>query len=126
MHHAQQPRGLLMARIVQERQTWKEMLDKEGYVQLPVAHDALSAKLIEKAGFPAYQVGGFALDGANFGYPDIDLTRFGEKSRTVWRIIEATHLPVLVDADDGYGDAKNVTRMIHQYEAMGVEAIFME
>ena len=115
-----------MARVVQERQTWKELLDKEGYVQLPVAHDALTAKLIEKAGFPAYQIGGFSVDGANFGYPDIDLTRFGEKSRTVWRIIEATHLPVLVDVDDGYGDAKSVTRTIHQYEAMGVEAIFME
>jgi len=115
-----------MAKIVHERQTWKEVLDEEGYVQLPVAHDALTAKLIERAGFKAYQIGGFALEGSLYGYPDVDLTRFGEKSAAVWRIVRATRLPVLVDADDGYGDAKNVVRTVQEYEAMGAQAIFIE
>src|SRR5436309_4302590 len=101
-----------MAKILHERQTWKELLDNEGYVQLPVAHDALAAKLIEKAGFKGYQIGGFALEGSLYGYPDADLTHLGEKSAAVNRIIQATQLPVLVDGDDGYGDAKNVTRTI--------------
>jgi 2-methylisocitrate lyase-like PEP mutase family enzyme len=108
------------------RTTWNELLEKQRYVQLPVAHDALTAKLIEQAGFPAYQVGGFAVDGTEFAYPDADLTHLGEKSTCVERIIQASVLPVLVDADDGYGDATNVTRTVQLYESMGVDAIFIE
>jgi methylisocitrate lyase len=93
---------------------------------LPAAHDALSAKLIEDAGFAAYQVGGFALEGARFGVPDIDLVRFGEKAAAVHEIISASDLPVLVDCDDGYGDVKNVTHITKAYEDMGVSAIFIE
>jgi methylisocitrate lyase len=115
-----------MSKIKRHILPWKDLLAKEGYVQLPVAHDALTAKLIERAGYPAYQIGGFGVDGAEFAYPDADLTHLGEKSQAVDRIIQATDLPVLVDADDGYGDAKNVTRTVMVYEAMGVDAIFIE
>jgi len=66
------------------------------------------------------------LEGALFGYPDADLTHLGEKSAAVDRIIQASDLPVLVDVDDGYGDAKNVTRTVELYEAMGVDAVFIE
>ena len=95
-------------------------------MQLPAAHDALSAKLIQRAGFVAYQIGGFALEGARFGVPDIDLIRFGEKSAAVREIIGASELPVLVDCDDGYGDVKNITHTVNVYEQMGVSAIFIE
>ena len=108
------------------RTSWKQLLQKHRCLQLPVAHDALTARLIERAGFPAYQIGGFGIEGAEFGYPDADLTHLGEKSTCVERIIQATNLPVLVDADDGYGDAKNVTRTVELYESMGVDAIFIE
>jgi len=93
---------------------------------LPAAHDALTARLIERAGFPAYQIGGFALNGARHAFPDLDLTHFGEEAAAVREIISACSLPVLVDADDGYGDVKNVARTIGGYEAMGVSAIFIE
>lgn len=106
--------------------SWKEVLDAEGLLQLPAAHDALTAKLIERAGFPAYQVGGFALVGARYGRPDVDLEHFGEKSRAVQDVIDGCALPVLVDGDDGYGDAKNVTRTVRGYEALGAAAIFIE
>jgi 2-methylisocitrate lyase-like PEP mutase family enzyme len=115
-----------MPKLAGKKTNWTDLLKKEGCVQLPVAHDALTAKLIELAGFPAYQVGGFALEGSLYSYPDADLTHLGEKSAAVNRIIQATQLPVLVDADDGYGDAKNVTRTVELYEAMGVDAIFLE
>jgi methylisocitrate lyase len=115
-----------MSKMNRPRLTWKELLKKESIVQLPVAHDALTARLIERAGFPAYQIGGFALEGSLFGYPDADLTHLGEKGAAVRRIIQASTLPVLVDTDDGYGDAKNVTRTIELYEWMGVQAIFIE
>src|SRR5205823_11440705 len=83
-------------------------------------------KLIERAGFSAYQVGGFALTGARHGLPDIDLTRFAEQAAGVRDILAACSLPVLVDADDGYGDVKNVTQTVRFYEAIGVSAIFIE
>src|ERR1035438_9479302 len=87
---------------------WKALIEKHAPVQLPAAHDALTVKLIERAGFDAYQIGGFALAGARHGLPDIDLTRFAEQAAGVRDIMDASSLPVLVDADDGYGDVKNV------------------
>src|ERR1039457_2585181 len=89
--------------------TWRELLKHDSPVQLPAAHDALTAKLIQRAGFSAYQIGGFALIGARHGLPDIDLTRFAEQAAGVRDIVAASSLPVLVDVDDGYGDVKNVT-----------------
>jgi len=108
------------------RKTWRETLDKCAPLLLPVAHDALTARLIELAGYPAYQIGGFALVGSRFAYPDIDLAQFGENSAVMRDTIAASSLPVLVDADDAYGDAKNVTRFVQGYEAMGASAIFLE
>jgi 2-methylisocitrate lyase-like PEP mutase family enzyme len=115
-----------MSRSNAERPSWRELLRKHKFLQLPAAHDALSAKLIERAGFIAYQVGGFALEGTRFGVPDIDLIRFGEKSLAIEEIIAASSLPVLVDCDDGYGDVKNITHTVNVYERMGVSAIFIE
>jgi 2-methylisocitrate lyase-like PEP mutase family enzyme len=106
--------------------SWKEVLEGPGPLLLPAAHDALTARLVERAGFIAYQVGGFALAGSRYARPDVDLEHFGEKSIGVKDIIEACPLPVLVDGDDGYGDAKNVTRVVRGYEGLGASAIFLE
>ena len=106
--------------------TWKELLARGEPLILPCAHDALAARLIERAGFAAYSVGGYALVGARHALPDIGLVAFGEMSAGIRDIMAASSLPVLVDCDDGYGDAKNVARTIAGYEAMGVSAIFME
>src|SRR5207248_357618 len=112
--------------MASEKRNWKKVLRKHAPLVLPSAWDALTAKLIESAGFPAYQIGGFALDGTRFGFPDMDVTRLGEKSAAVHEIVRACPLPVLVDADDGYGDAKNVAHTIHVYDEMGVSAVFIE
>ena len=106
--------------------TWKSLLDHDAPLLLPAAHDALTARLIDRAGFAAYQIGGFAINGARHAYPDLDLTHFGEERDGVRDIMAATSLPVLIDADDGYGDVKNVTRTIRGYEAMGASALFFE
>src|SRR5438067_6583320 len=106
--------------------SWKELLREHKQQLLPAAHDAFTAKLIEIAGFPAYQIGGFALEASRYGFPDIDLSRLRDKSVAVEEIIDASELPVLVDADDGYGDVKNVTHTVHIYDEMGVSAIFIE
>ncbi len=111
---------------MQTKPTWKELLARGQPLLLPCAHDALSARLIERAGFAAYSVGGYALVGARHALPDIGLVGFGEMSAGIRDIMAASSLPVLVDCDDGYGDAKNVARTVTGYEAMGVSAIFME
>jgi 2-methylisocitrate lyase-like PEP mutase family enzyme len=106
--------------------TWKELLDREQPLLLPCAHDALSARLIERAGFAAYSIGGFALVGSRYGIPDIGLAAFGEISSGIRDIMAASSLPVMVDGDTGYGDVKNVTHTVEGYEAMGASSIFLE
>jgi 2,3-dimethylmalate lyase len=106
--------------------TWRELLAREKPLVLPGAHDALSARLIEMAGFRAYVIGGYPVVGARYALPDIGLCALGEISAGIRDIMAATDLPVLIDADTGYGDVKNVTRTIQTYEAMGASAIFIE
>ncbi|MCC7411150.1 MAG: oxaloacetate decarboxylase [Gammaproteobacteria bacterium] len=106
--------------------TFREALAAERPLQLPIAHDALSARLIERAGFRAYSIGGFALVGCRYGLPDVGVVSFGEMAAGVRDIIQASRLPVLVDGDDGYGDVKNVTRTVRTYESMGAGGIFIE
>lgn len=108
------------------RTPWKKVLQDYAPLVLPSAHDALTARLAELAGFRAIQVGGFSLSATMSAAPDVDLEHFGEKSSAAQKVIHATQLPVLVDGDDGYGDAKNVTRTIQEYEALGAAAIFIE
>src|ERR687887_452835 len=111
---------------MQTKPTWKELLARDEPLLLPCAYDALSARLIERAGFAAYSVGGYALVGARHALPDIGLVGFGEMSAGIRDIMAATSLPVLVDCDDGYGDVKNVARTVRGYEALGVSALFIE
>src|ERR1700682_4311756 len=108
------------------RPTWKQLLSNHSPLILPAAHDSLTARLIARAGFKAYQVGGFALAGARYAFPDIDLIHFYEENEAIRQIVAASPLPVLVDAGDGFGDVKNVTRTVRGYEELGVAAIFLE
>jgi len=109
-----------------KRRTWKELLAQEQPLLLPCAYDALSARLIERAGFYAYSIGGFALVGSRYAIPDIGLAAFGEISSGIRDIMAGSRLPVLVDGDTGYGDVKNVAHTIEGYEAMGASSIFLE
>src|SRR5437764_8380893 len=119
-----QPDGLALSPAT--RPTWRSLLDEGEPLQLPAAHDALTARLIARAGFKAYQVGGFALAGARYAFPDIDLIQFYEENEAVRQIVAASPLPVLVDAGDGFGDVKNVSRTVRGYEELGAAAIFIE
>jgi 2-methylisocitrate lyase-like PEP mutase family enzyme len=108
------------------RKTFRSLLAADGPLILPGAHDALAARLIQRAGFGGYFIGGFGAVGARFGVPDIGLKGLGEISLAVRDIVAACDLPVLVDADDGYGDVKNVVQTVHTYERMGAGALFLE
>lgn len=105
---------------------FRELVASERPLVLPGAHDALSAMLIQQAGFKAYFIGGFPVVGVRYGLPDIGLANLGEISSAVRDILAVNDLPVLVDVDNGYGDVKNVVHAVHTYEKMGVQALFFE
>ena len=92
----------------------------------PLAHDALSARLIERAGFRAFAIGGSAMLASRFALPDIGLIGVSDMAAGIRDIAAATTLPFFADGDDGYGGVKNVARMIEMYEDIGVGAILIE
>jgi len=106
--------------------TIRQLAQTEKPLVLPGAHDALSALLIKQAGFKGFFIGGFQTAGARYGLPDIGLAQLGEFSAAFRDIINACDLPVLVDADNGYGDVKNCVHLLNTYERMGVQAMFIE
>jgi 2,3-dimethylmalate lyase len=108
------------------RQVINKAVEENRFLVVPGAHDALSARLIEKIGFESYFIGGFPAVGARYGVPDVGLKGFGEISAAVRDIMMACDLPVFVDGDDGYGDVKNVVHTVQTYERMGVSAILIE
>src|SRR6201988_3316404 len=121
---AARPHATLMCRpsperAVQAKPTWRNLVARGEPLLLPCAHDALAARLIERAGFAAYSIGGVWLGGSPYGIPDIGLAAFSEISAGIRDIMAAARLPVLVDGDTGYGDVKNVTHTIEGYEALG-------
>jgi methylisocitrate lyase len=95
-------------------------------VQIPGAFNALAARAIEKAGFDAVYVSGAGLANAVFGLPDVGLVTLSEAVEHARRICAAVKVPVLVDADTGFGEAINVARTVTEMEAAGVSAIHLE
>lgn len=96
-----------------------------GPVAIPGAFNALAAKLVERLGFRAVYLSGGALS-AGSGVPDVGLltlTEFGDEAR---RLAAATHLPLLCDADTGFGEALNVERTVQVLEAAGAAGIHLE
>ena len=106
--------------------TFRQLVASERPLVLPGAHDAISARLIQRAGFKAYFIGGFPLVGARFGVPDIGLLALGEIGSGIRDVMSACDLPVLVDCDNGYGDVKTVVHTINFYERLGAQAVFFE
>ena len=92
----------------------------------PLAHDALSARLIERAGFKTFNIGGNAMLAARYALPDLGIAALGEMADGIRDILSATTLPALVDGDDGYGDVKSVVRMVETYEAIGCAGVLLE
>jgi 2-methylisocitrate lyase-like PEP mutase family enzyme len=92
----------------------------------PTAHDALSARLIEQLGFPSIALGGSTMLASRYGLPDIGLAGFAEMVETARDIVGAATIPAIVDADDGYGDVRAVSRTVRAYEEIGVAALILE
>ena len=95
-------------------------------VQMPGAFNALTARAIERAGFEAVYVSGAGLSNAVFGLPDVGLVSATEAVEHSRRIVNAVTLPVVVDADTGFGEAINTARTVAEREAAGVSAVHLE
>jgi carboxyvinyl-carboxyphosphonate phosphorylmutase len=104
----------------------RELLAGDTLVVAPGAFDALSARLVEAAGFPAVYLTGFGTSAALLGRPDVGLLTMTEMVQAAGRIRAAVEVPVIADADTGYGNALNVIRTVREYEAAGVAAIHLE
>lgn len=91
----------------------------------PGVFDGLSARLVEQAQFSLVYASGGAIARSS-GYPDLGLLSFSEVAARVQQIVEATTLPVIADADNGYGNALNVYRTVQRYEKIGVAALHLE
>ncbi len=104
----------------------RDLLSQSGILVVPGAVDALSARIVEDAGFSAVYVSGAGIANVQFALPDIGLLTMTEMVEPIRRIVEAVSLPVLADADTGYGNAVNVTRTVQVYEDAGVAAIHLE
>jgi 2-methylisocitrate lyase-like PEP mutase family enzyme len=104
----------------------RELLSGTEPILAPGAYDALSARLIEAAGFPVVYMTGFGSAASLLGRPDVGLLGMSEMVDNARRIVEAVAVPVIADADTGYGNPLNVIRTVHEYERAGVAAIHIE
>jgi 2-methylisocitrate lyase-like PEP mutase family enzyme len=104
----------------------KDLLARRAAVTVPGAANALFARVIEDLGFEAVYVTGAGIANMLLGAPDIGLTTMTEVSETVAAIADAVSVPVIVDADTGYGNALNMQRTVRTFERAGVAGIQIE
>ncbi|MXW29592.1 MAG: isocitrate lyase/PEP mutase family protein [Chloroflexi bacterium] len=104
----------------------RELLASPGIVPAPGAYDCLSAAVIERAGFPVVYMTGAGTSISRTGYPDIGLTTMSEMVANAAAIARTVSVPVIADADTGYGDVLQVQRTVREYERAGVAGIHIE
>jgi 2-methylisocitrate lyase-like PEP mutase family enzyme len=104
----------------------REMLLKGGLIVAPGAYDCVTAKLIEQAGFAAVYMTGAGTAASRLGVPDYGLITMSEMVANAGAIAAAVRVPVIADADTGYGNELNVTRAVREFEKHGVAAIHIE
>lgn len=112
--------------MVSARRRLRERLAQEKILVLPGAADAITARVIQETGFEAIYMTGAGFANASFGRPDIGLITFTEVRDHVRRIADVVDLPLVVDADTGYGGVLNVRRTVRELEDVGAAAIQIE
>ncbi len=105
---------------------FRNLLDREEIIVAPGAFDALMAKLIQQKGFQAVYMTGGGTAASLLGTPDIGLITMSEMLSNAHAIAQAVTIPVIADADTGYGNVLNVGRTVREYEQAGVAAIHIE
>jgi 2,3-dimethylmalate lyase len=102
------------------------MLTNNEVIVAPGVYDCVSAKIAEKLGFPALYLGSFITSAAIYGKPDVGLINATEMVSYARNITESVQIPVLADADPGYGNFLNVIRTVQEYEKAGVAGLHIE
>ncbi|HIB11273.1 MAG TPA: oxaloacetate decarboxylase [Dehalococcoidia bacterium] len=104
----------------------RRLLREPGIIVAPGAYDCLTARIVQQAGFPAVYMTGAGTSVAALGYPDLGLATMTEMVANAAGIADTVDVPVIADADTGYGGILNVQRTVRQYERAGVAAIHIE
>jgi 2-methylisocitrate lyase-like PEP mutase family enzyme len=104
----------------------RELLNSGQTIVAPGAFGPLAARLVEEAGFPAVYMTGFGTSAALLGRPDVGLLTMTEMADNAARIAACVDIPLLADADTGYGNPLNVIRTVGVYEAAGVAGLHLE
>ncbi|WP_136798871.1 MULTISPECIES: isocitrate lyase/PEP mutase family protein [Desulfosediminicola] len=107
-------------------QKLRELLAGGEMLTMPCCHDALSARIIERAGFPITFMSGFAVSANRLAMPDTGLISFGEMVDQLRTITSGVSIPVLADGDTGYGNPMNIKRTVREYGAAGASCIMIE
>jgi len=118
--------GDLLGHRPEPRRRLRELLAAPGPLVAPGAYDALSARLVEQAGFDVVYMTGFGTTASLIGRPDVGLLSAAEMADNATRIAAAVDVPVIADADTGYGNAINVVRTVRAYEQAGVAGLHLE
>ena len=106
--------------------TLRQLLNRDEALVVPGSFDMVSAILVERAGFEAVYVPGYAHTASYLGMPDAGLTTFTEMLDRVHHAANCVDIPVVADADTGYGNALNVRRTVKEYEWAGAQGIQLE
>jgi 2,3-dimethylmalate lyase len=109
-----------------QRPGLRQLLAGKEPILAPGAYDALTARIIEQAGFPAVYMTGFGASASLLGRPDVGLLTMTQMVDNARRISQAIDVPLISDADTGYGNPLNVIRTVQEYERAGVAAIHIE
>ena len=107
------------------RQTLKKLFQRNKLLVAPGCFDGLSARLVEEAGFEAAYLSGCAV-ARSMGIPDIGLVTMSEAIERAAQVVSAIKIPIIADADTGYGNAVNLVRTVREFERIGVAAIHIE
>ena len=108
------------------RSSLPDLLASGEMILAPGCYDALGARLVEEAGFDAAYMTGFGTAASRLGRPDVGLLTLTEMADNARRIAQAVEIPVIADADTGYGNPINVIRTVQEYEAAGIAAVHIE
>ena len=104
----------------------KKYILEDDILIMPGVHDALTAKLTEKAGFKALTIGGYAATASRLGMPDLSFLTLTEMADCVGRIVDVVDVPVFTDGDTGHGSVLNVRRTVKEIEKTGAAGMFIE
>ena len=108
------------------RRRLHELVERKQGLVVPGAYDCVSARLVERAGFPAVYMTGYGTSASRLGLPDLGFAGLAEMADHARNMASAVSIPLIVDADTGYGNALNVRRTVRMYETAGVAALHLE